>query len=430
MYKLISFWLCTQLFYYHFINRNLVFKLGVSISLDRIIFALVVMSFLIQSKKDKTKSLGISKVEYCMIFFAIICTFSYITHGADSSLEKNRFLTTLFNLIYFPFTAYFVAKNIRYSREGVKVLLKTLFLIGVYLSFTAVFERYLHSLVWPKYILDSGIGDHAGRARGPFLNSAILSRYLIVTFLGASLMILYIEGFKKVLLLVSMLIMTGGIYLASTRSPMLAFAIITIVFCYFATGKIRKAVMAIGGIVFIAGFLGFGDKISFFGDNLFTKRQSTIQYRYTNYNIDIEMIKNNFLTGIGYGRFKSEWRKYYPESQDDEYNLDHGNHNTFLGLFAETGIIGIGMYFAVFLLILKLCIRKYCTLYKTQIFEKSLILIAILVMILYFIVGQFADLRFHQLLQNTMFLFLGLSSNDSLGQTMKKHYFKRKLLPV
>lgn len=412
LYKLLSFWLCSQLFCYQFLNLNLVFELGITISPDRIIFGLVIMSFLIQLRQYKTESLGISKIEYCMILFAIICTVSFLIHGADSSLEKNRFLTTLFNLIYFPFTTYFIARNIQYSREGVKIILKTLLLIGIYLAFTAVFERYkLNDLVWPKYILDPSVGDHFGRSRGPFVNSGVMGRYLTVTFISTTMILLYVKGAKKMLLISAMMLMIAGLYFASTRSPMLAFAAILVFMCFFSTGKIKKTLLCIGIILLMMAFLGLGNKISFFEDNLFTKRQSTIEYRYANYNVDIEMIKENFLFGIGYGKFESEWRKYYSEGQYESFNLDHGNHNTFLGLFAETGIIGISLYIAIFFLILKLCLKTHFLLEKTLIFEKSLVVLGLSLMVLYFTVGQFADLRFHQLLQNTMFLFFGIVVN-------------------
>ena len=46
--------------------------------------------------------------------------------------------------------------------------------IGLYLHVTAIFEHFqLRSLVFPKYIMNSNIGIHWGRARGPFLSGSI-----------------------------------------------------------------------------------------------------------------------------------------------------------------------------------------------------------------------------------------------------------------
>src|SRR5260370_1395104 len=89
--------------------------------------------------------------------------------GADGSTL--RWLTKLFQLTYFPFSTYYVAKHGHYTVAEVKTLLKWLLAIQTYLVISGIFEHYrIDALVWPKYILDESIGDQWERLSGPLIN--------------------------------------------------------------------------------------------------------------------------------------------------------------------------------------------------------------------------------------------------------------------
>ena len=417
---LICVWFLSQLFVFKHISGISSLKLGITLNPDRILFLIIISSFLIQVLRKKIKMLPLGKVELMMLLFAIYCTISLWLSGADVGLESNRWLTTLFNLIYFPFTTYIIAKNKEFSRKELVALLTTMSIMGLYLALTGIFEHYkINGLVWPKYIMDPGIGTQWGRSRGPFVSSGTMGRVLILTFLSTTLLINYSGPVKRIFLSLTLLLIPVSIYFTSTRSPWLAFAIALMILVSFRTRLRRPALIII--VVATMGILaGVGSKLSFWQDSLFTSRDQTINYRMANYLTDIEMIKDNPLFGVGYGNFVNVWELYLSDKATsyDITQLNDGNHNTFLGLLSELGIAGFGLYMLIYLYILRECMRIYKRLNDEQHNEKSLVVIAMTMLAVYFIVGQFADLRFQQLQPNIMFLFFGLVSRLAMREKM------------
>src|SRR5262249_17246826 len=137
----------------------------------------------------RLRSIGGVEV-YIMILFGLLCTVSWFVTGLDFGADRYRWLTTLFNLIYFPLGMYLLAKNTQYKRGPVIRLLWVIVGIGTYLGFTGLCEHFhLNTLVWPRYILDPTVGIQFGRIRGPFATSVAMGEWLILTFIAASLLI-------------------------------------------------------------------------------------------------------------------------------------------------------------------------------------------------------------------------------------------------
>ena len=89
----------------------------------------------------------------CMLLFAILCTVSYVITNPDAGGEHYKWLTTLFNLICYPFGIYLFAKKTSYTTAKTIWLLCAIVCIGVYLAFTSSFEHFgLKDLIFPKYI--------------------------------------------------------------------------------------------------------------------------------------------------------------------------------------------------------------------------------------------------------------------------------------
>src|SRR5208283_3542636 len=282
---LIALFIFAQMFDYHALHLA-------TFTPDKLFFLVILLFFGNAALSGRLRSVPWSGTEVCMVMFATLCTASYCITNPDAGLENFKWLTTLFNLIVYPFALYFLVKKTRYRARKTIWLLRAMVCIGSYLAFTASFEHYgINALVFPKYIVDPHVGIQFGRARGPMVGSNPMGEWLVV-----------------VVLITAML---GG----------KSFGI-----------QSRLIIM----VVLVAFFVGAGSKFSFSGQTLFTRRLNTIDYRLSNNETTFNMGMANPLTGVGYGSFFSNWERYFGYKEKQlTVDLTDGNHNTFLGLFAD-----------------------------------------------------------------------------------------------
>src|SRR5262249_16390634 len=155
---------------------------GITITPDRLCFVAVLLVFLFGARISKPKRTVRCRVGYLLALFAVIGTLSALTMGAASVEVREEFkdlgdfasLGTLAVVAYQPLLIYLIAKRIRYTRALARMLVCTLCVIGAYLGWTGIAERYHASFfVFPEYILSPSVGIQFGRVRGPFVSSTV-----------------------------------------------------------------------------------------------------------------------------------------------------------------------------------------------------------------------------------------------------------------
>jgi O-antigen ligase len=407
---LIAAFLFLQMFDYHALGMS-------TVTPDRILFFVIAGMFTFALRKGQTHSLSLSGLEWSMILFGTLCTVSYIIHNPDAGGEHLKWLTTLFNLIVCPFGVYIIAKHTRYDAGRVLWLVQAIALIGVYLAFTAIFEHYrIDALVFPKYIVDPHVGIQFGRARGPMVGSNPMGEWLALVYLAICMYIPHAKTSWKILLQGLILVVIIGIYFTLTRGAWISFAIAAVATAIWG-GKYGRPSRAIAIVVLLAFFSGVGSKFSFSGDTLFSRRQNTIDYRLSNNETTYKMGMANFLTGVGYGKFGSNWQKYFDSRQAElTKDLTDGNHNIYLGLFADLGFPGVVLYVTMFGFMLRECIRTFRRLDRSLEFEKTVVLSSIAMIVILLWEGMSGDMRFNPTLNTTTFLLVGIASSIWLNQ--------------
>ncbi len=417
--RLTAIWLVFQMFYYDLISPSLEWDLGFTMTPDRLIFLVIVSVLAVSIMQNEIRIFPLSRLEVCMVLFTLICTISYIMSGADEGLEKHRHFTTLFNITYFPFTAYFIARSTPYRKETAHMLFKVLCFMGAYLALTAVFEHFrLYSLVWPDYITDPNVGFQFGRSRGPFIESAIMGRTLVATLLCGLVFMEATGGMKKVLLYLYAVVSIAAIYFTYTRGPWLGFCSALAVLA-FSRLKLRLHSMAILLLLVFLFSSGFLNKFSLYEKTLFSARQNTVNNRLVVWNTALNMGKENILFGVGFGRFNKEWDNYYSDIKGIDFGGFDGNHNTVLGIFAELGIGATLVYLMIFYFMAVKCLRMYRQLDKKRFFEKNIAIIVLAMAASYFVASQFVDSRFHPLLNCIMFICFGIVSSMKIEARKK-----------
>jgi O-antigen ligase len=418
--RLIPLILLSQLFDYQLLDLSS-FKVLFSITPDRILFLTLFFIFgcaLLQGNVEPRSS---SRAEvYLMFLLGFVCTSSWFISGVDFGSAKYKYLATLFNFIYFPFGVYISVKSTRYNRAATLTLLWAIVGLGTYLVVNGIFEHYgVDSLVWPKYILDPTAGIQFGRLRGPFASSVPMGEWLIVVVMSAALLTPFAQRGRKLFLYSLILLAMAGIYWTDTREVWVGFAGVVAIAAAFGRGKMRAQAFTIVLLVLVVFVVGVGSKFSLGQQTLFSRRQNTVDYRLANFSTAYKMGMDNFIFGVGYGKFLSKWREYFgPEERKLVSDLKDGNHNTYLGLFAETGICGLLVYISLlFVLILK-CISKWIHLSPERHFERNFVLCAFALIIVSMNEAMFSDLRNSSPALNVLlFLFLGIVASIDAGSS-------------
>jgi O-antigen ligase len=393
-----------QMFDYHALGMS-------TVTPDRIIFLIIFGSFVVALRKGQLR-ISMSGLEWCMLLFTILCVVSYVISNPDGGTGRFKWFTTLFNLIFCPLGIYLVAKNSRYDAAKIRWLMWAMVWMGVYLAFTAVFEHYrIDTLVFPRYIVDPHVGIQFGRARGPMVGSNPMGEWLVAVYLAICLVIPFAKKATKVLLYGLIMVVIIAIYFTLTRGCWLSFAYVVIL-TSFLGGKFGTQSRIIVLLVAAAFFAGVGSKFSLSGDTLFSRRQNTIDYRMSNNQTTFNMGMANFFTGVGYGKFGANWEKYFGSAQKElTKDLTDGNHNIYLGLFADLGFPGVALYVTMFGFILKDCRRARRFMGRKSPFERNLALSAIGLVIILLWEGMSGDMRFNPTLNTLTFLFVGITAS-------------------
>jgi len=407
--KWIAWLLVFQCFVYKDVNSPLAWELGIAITPDRLVFMIVLTLAVSRLLSGTLRVPRLGKVAGYILLFALVCTLSSMVSGnaLERATKGYDHLTRLFDFIYIPFLVFLIVSCIPHSPKKIELLSFALLVLGAYLAINGVFEYLrLNALVWPKYILDPNVGTQFGRIRGSFAGSEALGGALIVTFLFHVLRSTRVQGGTRVWLSLMTLVTAGVIYTTNQRSIWLCFALCVIVLAVVKNRMRRIAVVMICATC-LAFFGGVASKFSVTEGTLFSKRQETVDYRLVNYLTLLEMSKANPIFGVGWGNFKTEWPKYvqFIPGIDIGPGLTDGNHNLFLGLLAEVGLVGLLLYLLIFYYMFRSGLRVFR---RATGLEREFALIFLLVLSSYLFRGNFGDHRYYRFDNTVLFLFFGM----------------------
>ena len=388
------------------------FHLGVTMTPDRACFLLLVGTFVAQVLGGRKRIARPGFTGVCMLMFAGVCFSSYVIHDSDAESPTGlRWLTTLVNMVVYPFVAYFVFKSTPYDAANLKRMLNWVTALGAYLALTAVFEHYeMTPLVWPQYIMDPRVGIQWGRARGPFVSAIELGPILILAFLVITARSLHSSGPSRLVLIALSVISLAAIYFTYTRSVWLGLMGSLVLSAVFSRG-FRRISLPVMGLLLLVFLVGIAGKLSISSGTLFSRRQNTIDYRLLNYEIAFLVFQQHPLFGVGYGKFAGtdELREFHEKLRSGSGAvLDDGNHNTFLGLLAETGLAGFSTYLLTLFGVGAISLGTLKRLKRANRLEREVAVLAVCLLFLFFLIGQTGDLRFHVAVHGMAFSIFGI----------------------
>lgn len=244
-----------------------------------------------------------------------------------------------------PFILFHLAGVVFRDRSSLRKL--EIFALVVFAYLTAISVLFLVDakfLIFPRFILDEGIGIHADRARGPFLQA--VANGVCLNLLG----LIALDSFRRKRLrglLAGVLLLAAPLAILATRTRAVwisAAMSIGVLVLFGSDRRVRRVALALC----VLAVLGFGAtrlyqvNSSSMADRL--EDRSPVDFRVVMYETGWQMFTEKPLTGwVGWrgGQdLQTEISQRVWEFHPEYYVF----HNTYLELAVERGLLGLGLY--------------------------------------------------------------------------------------
>ena len=195
-------------------------------------------------------------------------------------------------------------------------------------------------LIFPRYILDEGLGIHADRARGPFLQA--VANGLALNMLG----LIALDSFRRhrlpklpaILLLAALPL---AIVATRTRAVWLSFSGSILWLMLFSPSRcLRRTclLLALGGGLGLVAVLSLSNSQMSLRERL--EESGPVSFRMAVYQAGWEMFLQKPLTGWGSLAMQTELTTRISDFHQEQFFF----HNTYLEILVEYGIVGLALY--------------------------------------------------------------------------------------
>jgi hypothetical protein len=295
----------------------------------------------------------VDRVDLLFLLFLGCLGVSTLAH--DWRFREAQPISRFVFLYFLPACVYWIARGADLSESRVRLIHICLGLFAMYLAVTAVAEtRQMSALVFPRYILTSEYQEWLGRGRGPFLNPATNGMYLAAGLFAWALFWPVASRRGKLLLLGLVGIAFVGIYCTLTRSCWLGSVLGLTVLVVAALPRQVRLPFVLGCAILASVMLAIkGSSLSSFKRDKNVSEYhmaQSVQLRPMLAVVAVKIAWDHPLFGCGFGQYKKVDKDYV---DDRNVNMplriaaDYVQHNVFLSLLAETGVVGCGLYIAL-----------------------------------------------------------------------------------
>ncbi len=303
---------------------------------DRLVFGLLIFVAALRGFVCRGQLFLGGTVTLPLLGLLLLSLGGVVTHGFDPqvwSLFAAKWLV--------PFVLFQIAGQLLESPHFLERFEKFTLLALAYLIFIAIaFLIGAKDLIFPSFILDEGVGMHADRARGPFLQA--VANGVTLNLLG----LIALNAFRrKTLRSVPALLILAGLPLAivatKTRSVWLAFAGSVLLLLFRApNGRLRRACtgLTVAGAMGLVACVSVAESNRSLADRL--EDRSPVEFRMAVYRAGWEMSQAKPLLGWGADAMQTELGKRISDFHQEEYYF----HNTYLEILVERGFLGLGLY--------------------------------------------------------------------------------------
>jgi putative inorganic carbon (HCO3(-)) transporter len=303
--------------------------------LDRIAFGVIVFLVLLRAFLLRQTLPWISSISWPMAGLCVLSLYAPLMQPFDAqtwSLLAAKFLVpfALFHLACLVFTD-------ERSRRHFEIFCLVVLAYLVFVSVASLLGA--NYLIYPKYILDEGLGIHADRARGPFLQA--VANGVTLNLLGLMALDCWRRGRLRGPLTILLAAVPAAILATLTRAVWLSFAA-SILALLVVTRSVRVR-RACAGLI-VAGTLGLIFALSMAGCRVMLEdrlqERSPVEFRASIYEVGWEMAMERPWLGWGQNQMPAEIAKRMSDYRPDTYCA----HNTYLEILVEQGLVGLTLY--------------------------------------------------------------------------------------
>jgi O-antigen ligase len=386
------------------------------LTLDRLALVALLGAYVVQIWSGRTMRAPLTRSDKWLIALLLVLGVSTFTHDfKQTTLDAPSPLWHYFTGYLSPALIYWLGRGIPLDERQTRWFWSALAVFGLYLGFTGVCE-ILHqwSLVFPKNIADPDLGLHYGRARGPLLHSVAYGFFLTACLIGGWL---WWPGVRRVggWLLLSLPVYAAGIYFCYTRSVWLGAAVSMFWLVLLPLPvRFRPVMMVVSTALALAVGVSKWDSIlGFERDYSAEGTRNSVSMRGSFAYVSWLMFLDHPLVGCGFGQYIVASDPYLAD-RSSEFQLDAirtlVHHNMPLGLLTETGLIGLGVFTALMLSWFWDAWRLWsCGTAPRWVRRQALFAMSLLLS--YLIQATFHEISYLNMLQNLMFLIMGMNTS-------------------
>jgi len=385
------------------------------LDIPRLMFVFLWLIFLLEVILGHRRLLPTGAIGTVMLIVmgAILLSMIMISH--------KRSTRPLLNAYVIPYAMFAVSKNIFTSRRAVdKFILWLSVPLAFYFPMTSIFEHFrINSLLFPRYIGQPVVGDMevdwGGRASGTFINPAVTGLAMV----GIYVMALYSlskmkSAFARTYAFVISAITPVGVFFTYTRSVYVAFAgsLLILAVCSKRLRLVSIILLVAMGLAVLGNWSnmtsanreqgGVGDV---------TTAQSRMVILYAS----LQMIRDSPIVGCGFDRFVKEGAPYVAEVRQTVLGYKASwiaescnQHNQFVSIFTEIGLMGFAPFVILYVLILRLLWKARKV--EAEEYDREFVVMVWAVMAGYIAVIMFIEPRWYEFMNVLPFMLLGIIS--------------------
>ncbi|MBT3202360.1 MAG: hypothetical protein HN350_20865 [Phycisphaerales bacterium] len=259
--------------------------------------------------------------------------------------------------------------------------------------------HWANSLIWPDYILEANKAIDMERARGPFRGAGMQSTFLVALFYMNLFSARRVRGVFRVLIWVQLLLIPPAIFFTGMRAGYVAFLTCGVVWFLCAdrhrAGALKLAIWTTL-IVSLATIVFWTNLTSTDRRTGGVAQEGPIRARKILAAQAWKIVQKKPLTGVGFGHFIDEQVKmpHDPQSIAGLRLVMVTQHNVFLTMVSEAGIIGLLLLVGLFLAVFRESLSLY---HKIPIdakgwISREFVVVFWIIMLNFLVCGMFRDM--------------------------------------
>jgi len=330
---------------------------GLNVTIDRLVILVIVITaflgWMIGRLPIKQAPTALKIILVMLLFFTIS-----LVHSGFRSISEVSPHFRLAGGYYFPTIALVLTYFAVNDEPQIKKIVWFFFAFGVYLTITAWAEHFeLWEIVFPRYIADPELGIHWTRSRGPFLVSACLGITLVFCFFSNVFLAARSQGPVRPVIYAVNLLMLPAIFFTQTRSVWLAMVVCLVMWILLSRRIENKAavLMLLLALLIVV--------VAVFKTNILSRERPKggvtdpfpVYARFGLMKITGQIFQDHPIFGVGFGHFRDYATKYAqdPSSKYIKFGSRLIEHNNFLSILAECGLVGLILYVLVLVNVFK-----------------------------------------------------------------------------